>query len=190
MHWSLFLRLGWLKEIKATIYTLATHQCENIWDHFWNPRHIKNANMIQTEGTLAGWNWRKIRWTNTKNLCLQAPPPFRKKRKKKLNFVWWLSTLFVCNEINFDRFPSGDISFFLLCCPCSPLCYSSKESAPSILNLDTKNATFGTVKILGMKITEQISFTRNGPSNKKLCIKIFLHLYWYPWPQMKPNWLY
>ena len=125
-----------------------------------------------------------------------STPSLQKKRKKELNFVWWLSTLCVCEEINFDRFCMGIFQFFAVlsmftsvlffCCHSLPL----KESAPSIIDLDPENATFDTVKILGMKFVEHISFTRTVPSNKKLCIKIFLHLYWYPWPQMKPNWLY
>ena len=61
-------------------------------------------------------------------------------------------------------------SVLFFCCHSLPL----KESAPSIIDLDPENATFDTVKILGMKIAEHISFTRNGPSNKSYALMYLL----------------
>ena len=162
MHWSLLLRTqtGVAKgDASNHLYPSHPPMWQNLGSLFESEAHKECKYVTRFDEQIP------------KTSAFKYPLP-SEKRKTKLNFVWWLSTLFVCKEINFDRFPSGDISFF--CCVvhvhlCVILLLSlsaPKESAPFILNLDPKNATFGTVKTLGMKITEQISFTRNGLSNK------------------------
>ena len=120
-------------------------------------------------------------------------PSLQKKRKKKINFVWWLSTLFVCKEINFDRFPSGDISFFCcvvhvhLCVILSVVTLCPKRKCPIYTEFRPQKCYFWHSQNFGDENYWTNFIHSKWTFKQKLCIKIFLPLSWYPWPQMKPN---